>query len=74
MNGLVMKEQHQTKKAKTPSVIEKLQKVIEVDEAKIQQLKKQLHEANLKALYFEHLLRTSEQKLGIQLEKSFVTR
>src|SRR4051794_18446442 len=59
-----MKEEHQTKNARTPAVIEKLEKIIQADTAKIQQLEKQLHEANLKALYFEHLLRTSEQKLG----------
>jgi transposase-like protein len=69
-----LKEQHQTKNARTPAAIENLEKIIQADTAKIQQLEQQLHEANLKALYFEHLLRTSEQKLGIQLEKNSVTR
>jgi hypothetical protein len=69
-----MKEEHQTKNARTPAVIEKLEKIIQADTAKIQQLEQQLHETKLKALYFEHLLRTSEQKLGIPLEKNSVTR
>lgn len=61
-------------KPKPTGVAQKLEKRAEELAKRVEELEKELGDSDLRALYFEHLLRTAEKELGIDIEKKSATR
>jgi transposase len=61
-------------KPKPPGVIQKLQQHTEDLATRISQLEAALQEADIKALYYEQMVRAAEKELGIDIQKKSVTR
>ena len=61
-------------KPKPPGVFQKLQQHTEDLATRISQLEAALQEADIKALYYEQMVRTAEKELGIDIQKKSTTR
>ena len=61
-------------KAKPPGVVQKLQHYSEDLVTRISQLEAALQEADIKALYYEQMVRTAEKELGIDIQKKSAPR
>jgi hypothetical protein len=66
-------------KPKPPGVVQKLQQHSEDLTTRVKQLEAALQEAalqeaDIKALYYEQMIRTAEKELGIDIQKKSATR
>jgi phosphomevalonate kinase len=61
-------------KSKPPGVVQKLQQHTDDLATRVKQLEAALQEADIKALYYEQMVRTAEKELGIDIQKKSATR
>jgi len=61
-------------KPKPPGVVQKLQQHTDDLATRVKQLEAALQQADIKALYYEQMVRTAEKELGIDIQKKSATR